>query len=540
LKILGISGAFGHDSSAALVVDGEVVASCEEERFNRIKRSARHPAVNAARACMSQGGFRPEDLDVVAFGWDPSLAPNDSRLVMNRDAFLSDHRWLGSHLPPVTYVPHHLAHAASGWYTSGLEEGAVLVVDGQGEDVSSTIFAATSQGLVERVRYPVASSLGFFYAAVTRYLGFAPGAAGKVMGLAAYGKVTYDFPELDFTGDAIGISIPGAQDKVERMRWWLRHLEARFGPQGVPGSSELPPRHLRDAAASAQSALERSMGELAGLAVTETGSRSLVLSGGVALNCSANGRLRPAADVDDLFVFGPAHDGGTALGAALQVAASLGEPLVRQRRTDVFLGIEHTIHATVERATRLGLSVLEGVDVAAVAADLMQAGQVGGWYRGRSELGPRALGGRSIIAKASDVGVRDRVNRVKARELWRPLAPALTTSGAAGLQIDGRYDYMVEAVWVPPELRSQADGGLDGVLHADDSMRPLVVTERSHPFHGLLDAAESRHGAAAIINTSFNNEGEPVVETPTDALRTFTSSDMDFLVVEDTLIRKPH
>ena len=539
MRILGISGAFGHDAAAALVEDGVIVAACEQERFNRIKRSSRHPAVDAALSCLSRAALDLEDLDVLVFGWSPDLMPSDSRLVTNLEAFMGDHRWLGRRLPPVTYVPHHLAHAASSWYLSGLREGAVLVVDGQGEDASITVFSGTSNGLVEQFRYGIPASLGFFYAAMTRYLGFAPGGAGKVMGLAAYGKTIYDFPELDFSQGGTGIEIPSPQAKSQRMSWWLSRFEQVFGPPGKPGLHDLPPQHLRNAAASAQTALERSLFELVQHAVAVVGNRLLVLSGGVALNCSANGRLRRSGVVDDLFVFGAAHDAGTALGAALHVAASVGEPLDRVRRCDAFLGAGHQTGATVDRARRLGLAVHQGSEVDKVAAELVHAGEVGGWYRGRSEFGPRALGGRSIVARADCDEVRDRVNRTKNRELWRPLSPAVTALGASLLNLDGRYDFMIEAHWLPPGNAYQRTGELDGVVHADGSMRPLLVTEPTHPLRALLTACERHHGRSAIINTSFNDEREPMVETPSDALRTFASTDMDFLMLEEALIRKP-
>lgn len=265
----------------------------------------------------------------------------------------------------------------------------------------------------------------------------------------------------------------------------------------------------------------------------------MVLSGGVALNCSANGRLRHSSLVDDLFVFGAAHDAGTALGAALQVAAELGEPLAGARMRDAYLGADHATGVAVDHAQRLGLAVHQRSDVEVLAGDLIHAGAIGGWYRGRSEFGPRALGDRSIIARADSSEVRDRVNKAKGRELWRPLAPALSARAARRMGLEGDLYFMIEAHWLSANHADEWASQLAGVLHVDQSMRPLVVTDPTHPFHALLEALEAQHGLAAVMNTSFNNEREPMVETPTDALRTFASSDLDFLVLEQALIEKP-
>lgn len=536
--ILGVSGAFGHDAAAALVVDGHVVAACEEERFNRIKRSPKHPAVLAVQHCLAQAGVALEEVDVLALGWDPSLMLSDLRLTANYDAFINDYRLAGFRPPVTHFVPHHAAHAASSWYTAGLDEAAVLVADGQGEVASITIYSASGSGLSERLSYSVPASLGFFYAAITRYLGFGPGSAGKVMGLAAYGEPSYSFPELDFSPSGDGITIPGEQTKFARFAWWLSRLEEIFGVPGRPKSSQLPPVRLRNAAASAQAALERSLGQLARLAVNTTGNRSLVLSGGVALNCSANGRLRASKEFGDVFVFGAAHDAGTALGAALHVAAQHGEPLSQKRATSAFLGADHEIGIAVDLARRLGLHVWQAPNLHDVAARLLNAGKIGGWYQGRSEFGPRALGGRSIIARADRTDIRDRVNRIKHRELWRPMSPALTDSGVRRLGLTGSFDYMIEACWPDGDARSLRKS-VAGALHVDGSMRPLVVSDSAHPFHRLLAAAESIFGADAIINTSFNTAREPMVETPEDALRTFVSTDLDFLALGDALVQKP-
>jgi carbamoyltransferase len=549
MNILGISGAFGHDAAAALVVDGVVVGACEEERFTRQKRAIRQPAMHSVQACLDMAGFSMADLDCVAIGWDPQLAPQDRRLQDSLAQFIGSHRLAMEPSLEIRHVAHHVAHAALGYFCSGFTDAAVLVADGQGEDVATTIFHASGTALKECARFDIPDSLGFFYAAVTRYLGFSPGSAGKTMGLAPMGVATYDFPEIELLDGGYRIAMPGI-DKPARMINWLRRFEEVFGPPtagefrmdsstGLMRSTAPLVPYLRNAAASAQSVLERTLLHLADLARELTGSANLVLSGGVALNCSANGRLRQGigAGAGDMFVSGAVHDGGTALGAALAVAAENGEPIASERSRSLFTGPGFDPGRAIAHARRLGLVVDSApADLARAVSRRLSRGQVGGWFRGRAEYGPRALGGRSIIARSDDREVSARVNAIKGREPWRPLAPAMNSATAAELGLaTGGLDFMVEARWLTESLPSAP---LAGILHVDDSVRPLVVHHQGHPFAELLAAVQHDSGAGVVTNTSFNQEYEPMVNSPMDALRTFVSCDMDFLVLEDALLGK--
>ncbi|WP_439427701.1 carbamoyltransferase family protein [Micromonospora sp. LA-10] len=549
MNILGISGAFGHDPAAALVSDGVLVGACEEERFTRQKRAMRQPAMHSVQACLDMGRIELADVDHIAIGWDPDLAPHDMRLRDSLANFLASHRLIRESPPSIHRVPHHLAHAALGYFTSGFDDAAILVVDGQGEDVATTIFHGRGQRIEERLRFGIADSLGFFYAAVTRYLGFSVGGGGKTMGLAASGLPTYDFPEFILSPDGYQIKMTG-NDKPARMTNWMRRFDEVFGPPAansfhmdastglLRSPVELPP-HLRNAAASAQAILESALVHLARLALVHTGSRNLVISGGVALNCSANGRIRETIGDAQLFINGAAHDGGTALGAAFALAAECSEPVPLVRSRSMFTGPSFDPGPTVLRARRLGLTVTStGGDIAGLVSRRLMDSRVGGWFSGRSEYGPRALGGRSIIARSDRIDVRSRINAIKGREAWRPLAPAMTpdTAAAVGVGGDG-LDFMIEARWLSPE---HTEGPLAGIVHLDNSIRPLVVTEDRHPFFDLLQAVRHDTGHGVVTNTSFNQEFEPMVNSPMDALRTFVASDLDFLVLEDVLVEKPH
>ena len=322
----------------------------------------------------------------------------------------------------------------------------------------------------------------------------------------------------------------------------------QFGPPGVCGyaidessgvlrrSLDLPV-HLRDAAASAQAALERTMLHLARLALDLAGSSNLVLGGGVALNCAANGRLRLALPGVDLFVNGAAHDGGTALGAALAVALPESPAATPRAQRSLFLGPRFDSSATIDRARRLGVRVVADDEGLEQAARLVIDGRIGAWFQGRAEYGPRALGARSIIARADDPTIACRVNRVKGREDWRPLGPAMNAELAEQLLLgENGLEAMVEARWISPGV---VDGEILGVIHRDDSIRPLFVPDHGHPFSDLIRTLTAEGGLRAIVNTSFNAEHEPLVNSPMDALRTFVSTDLDFLVLGNTLLEKP-
>lgn len=548
MRVLGIGGGFGHDAAAALVDNRAILAACEEERFTRQKRATRQPAEHSVQACLDAGSLSLRDLDCIAVGWDPSLAPQDLRLTAGLDALISTNRLANDVLPPVVHIEHHVAHAALAYYTSGFDDAAVLVVDGQGEAVSSTIYEARDGVIKEVQRFPIRDSLGFFFAAVTRYIGFSPGSGGKTMGLAALGSVTYDFPEIHLADGGYEVRMRG-ESKPERMAGWLDLLNSTFGPPGQrefrmdPYSGALRsgpalPIHLRHAAASAQAALERAVLHLAKIALERTGCSNLVLSGGVALNCSSNGRMRAALPRTGLFVHGAAHDGGTALGAALAVANNGVTEYVARRERSLFLGPVVDPALALDMARRLGLAVRDPSEgPGGRAAQLLLDGHIGGWFQGRAEYGPRALGARSIVARADDREVAARVNAIKGREPWRPLAPAMSPSlvEKLGMKGDG-LDFMIEARWLP----SGADAAdLAGIIHTDGSVRPLLVDTVGHPFQPLLTGLSERAGVNAVVNTSFNQDYEPIVNSPLDALRTFVSSDLDFLVLGPTVIEKP-
>jgi carbamoyltransferase len=556
--ILGIN-CHAHDSSAALVVDGRLVFAAAEERFSRVKKDRGFPAA-AVQAALDWGGLRLADLDAVAFGWNrPGLAPLHTlrqallgRLPRSRGWTLTQLYHLASELRrrggiaelaerfgplppvPVLFVDHHQAHAWSAYALSGFEEALVLVVDGWGAWQSTSVFSARGEDL-RRIRViPYPDSLGVFYESFTDLLGFERNEdEWKVMGLAAYGR-----PSVDL-GDLLRVTPTGyaANGRVLSGRAYgdLGPLVARFGPRRRP---EL---HIgdedRDLAASVQRATEEALLALVRDGIARTGSHQLCLAGGVAMNSKANGRLLASGLVDRIFIQPAATDDGTAVGAALAAHQRLGQPVPRHPLEHVYLGPEVP---DTEIESVLGASKLAAVRVSdppALAARLVASGHIVGWFQGRMEFGPRALGNRSILADPRDAAMKDRVNQsIKFRENWRPFAPSCLAERAADyFRPSHPSPFMILTFDVLPGMRDV----IPAVTHADGSARVQTVERRVNPrFWRLLSEFERLTGVGVVMNTSFNLRGEPIVCTPRDAIKTFYASGLDFLVIGDHVVAK--
>ncbi|MCA9515961.1 MAG: hypothetical protein KC635_13540 [Myxococcales bacterium] len=577
MRILGISALF-HDSAAALVDGGRVVAAVQEERLSRKKNDARLP-LEAARECLAQGGLELADVDWVVF-YEKPIAKFDRILQTSLGAWprgilrftramrtwLGDRLWLegrlarelGTSADRILFSDHHLSHAASAFFPSPLERAAVLTVDGVGEWTTSAIHHATTGddgrarlATVARQRFP--GSMGLLYSAITAYLGFEVNVGEyMVMGLAAYGEPRF-LPELSRVA-----RLGPAGELALDMRYFAFHrsdaqsfsprLEALLGPARDPATpidlDTAEGRRLADVAASVQRLCEDYLVAAAREARRVTGEADLCLAGGVALNCVANARVAREAGFDRVVVHPAAGDAGGALGAALLVANALGEP--RDRATlSPQLGrawADEEVRGFL-RDVRVRHTAFDDDDalVTEVARRLAR-GEVGGWFQGGSEWGPRALGGRSILADARDPGMADRVNaRVKYREPFRPFAPAALADDAHRFfALDGgRYEGLTPHMLAVVPLTDAGRAELPAVCHADGTARVQTVDSRHHPrFRALLEAFRAETGVGVLLNTSLNLKGEPICGSPVDALATFDRSDLDFLVVERCLVDK--
>ncbi|MCU4976007.1 carbamoyltransferase [Halobacteria archaeon AArc-m2/3/4] len=558
-------GLYGqHDPSAVLFEDGTPVFGVEEERYTRDKHATETFPEHAIRACLEYRELELADLDRILLPYDPQLrgkiashyltdairAPGLGRklsalegtLVTQARSWFAPTRQIenrlasiGTPVPPIETIPHHRCHAASAFHPSGFDEGVVLTVDAKGEYDSTVVWYAAADRL-QRVRtYDHPNSLGLFFAIVTEYLGYRMfNGEGKVMGLAPYGE---DNPEIERVFRSL-IDTGVDYDVTELTKRWgtgygVSLLEDAFGRprNATPGEFD---QWEKDLAYTAQKLLEETVVDIAETAVERLNTANVTLAGGVALNCKLNKRVRESPLVDDVFVQPVAHDAGLALGAGWSQLS----PAAVDRQTNVYLGPEYDtdeIRSTLETNK---ISYAEPDDLERYVAERLAAGDLVGWFQGRMEMGPRALGARSILADPRTTASRDRVNRfVKHREEWRPFAPSMLESAAEEYLIDGGpAPFMIDAYDVDPEKTDD----LEAVLHpADDSTRPQTVREDQHPrYHRLISEFADITGVPVVLNTSFNDHAEPIVRTPAQALKDFYGMGLDVLVLEDLVVEK--
>ncbi|CCH70996.1 Carbamoyltransferase [Phycicoccus elongatus Lp2] len=549
--VLGISGGLGHDAAAALVQGGEVVAAAEEERFTRNKHAYGAAPTSAALYCLAEAGLTLSDVDVLALSWAPDRVNAGAALSIHQ-AMLAHPAFAGHRRPRISIVDHATCHAAAAFFGSGFPSAAIVTADGQGDGVATTIARGSGATITNLASFGITESLGFFYLALTNHLGFELGEEGKVMGLAATSRPLSSPPAFRLTASGYhpSIDVDGSGGDVLAFRAtvaaWRRWFESNFGPavavrysmdrlRGRVRSEIALTDHHAAIAATGQAELERVLLHLVRLAVEQTGERRLVLGGGVALNCTANGVIERSGLVDELYISPASGDAGTGLGAALSVAAAHGEAPAGALE-QAGLGPSFSDYEVADLLSRLGLAAVRFDDVATEVAHLLDAGKVVGWFQGRMELGPRALGHRSILADPRRRANHTRVNELKGREQWRPLAPSLRAAdGRRYVESLGSAPFMLTAVPVVGGMLTT----IPAVVHTDGSCRPQFVTpDRNKPLATLLDALEATCGVPVVLNTSFNLAGEPIVCTPYDAVRTFYSSTLDALAVGPFVVTK--
>ncbi len=566
MYLLGIS-AFYHDSAAALVKDGLVVAAVEEERLSRIKHDNGFPT-KAIEYCLAKEGISINEVDYVVFYEKPFL--KFERILMSsfgtfpasyrffREAMLSmlkEKLWVREliqrklkYQKEVLFVEHHLSHAASTFFCSPFQEAAILTADGVGEWTTTTL--GTGGGnelkLLKEIRFP--HSLGLLYSAFTAFLGFEVNEGEyKVMGMAPYGEPRY----LDRVYKLLNVNDDGS--------FWLnmQYFSYHYSPDqtfngnfvklfGEPKrkQSDGVDKHHADIAASIQKALEETLLKIARYLYKETGLKRLCLAGGVALNSVANGRLLRESGFEDIFIQPAAGDSGGAIGAALYVYHSL---LCKKRQyvmEHAYLGPEfgqEDIEAFL-KDNRIQFQRLEEEKLLETAAESLAQGKVIGWFQGKTEWGPRALGDRSILADPRKEEMKNIVNsKIKFRELFRPFAPSVLvekTEDFFELPQAERHLPARFMLYVTP-VKEEKRGQVPAITHVDGSARPQTVFKGQNPlYYGLIERFANLTGVPLLLNTSFNLKGEPIVCTPQDAFNTFTRSGLDLLVLGNYVIKK--
>jgi carbamoyltransferase len=541
MRILGINALF-HDPAAALVVDGRTVAAAEEERFSRRKHGKRPVPFaawelpeKAAAWCLEQAGLRPRDLDAVSYSFDPALArpaacmglddPWDHlRLTYARQAPGFLHTALpGLDPDAVRFVPHHMAHAASSALAApGAENSSVLVLDGRGEATSHLAARRTGDRLEPLYGQELPHSLGLVYEELTEHLGFLRSCDEyKVMALASYGTPRM-LPEL--------------------RRYVFATGDGGFHATGVPWADLCPALSSgqawsqvhADLARSVQECLEETLLDLVRWLHGRTRDRVLTLAGGVALNCVANSRIAREGPYDRVWVQPAAGDAGTALGGALLLSADCGD------RPEPMAGADlgrHWSDAELEAWLKTAAVPFERpADIAETVAEALADDAIVAWFQGRSEYGPRALGHRSLLAHPGRSGNLERLNDVKGREQFRPVAPMVPAERAADI-FDGPLPspYMLFVHDVAPQWRDR----IPAVVHVDGTARIQTVDPAAEPLVArMLAAFERRTGLPVVVNTSLNTSGRPMVDDPRDALECFGSAPVDLLAIGPFVIRR--
>lgn len=562
MNILGLS-CFYHDAAACLLRDGVLIAAAQEERFSRIKHDWRFPE-QAMAYCLREAGIGVEAVDLVCFYEKPLLkfervletflavAPRGLRAFLDTiPSWLKQKIWLPhimekqlGYKGKIIFAEHHQAHAASSFFLSPFEAAALLTIDGVGEWATASygVGRGSRIDLTHEMRFP--HSLGLLYSAFTAYLGFEVNDAEyKVMGMAPYGEPRH----IQLIRDKLVQVLPDGSLRLNMeyfafqygRKMYSRRFEELFGlPARVP-ESELRQEYL-DIAASLQKVTEEAVLAMTRHVRAETGMKNLCLAGGVALNSVANGRLLREGPFDGIFIQPAAGDAGAALGAAyLAWHRHLGR-IERRPLSDVYLGPafdDGMIEATLAEQSPAQGFVWERMEESALlvaAARMLADGKVLGWFQGRMEFGPRALGNRSILADPRRPDMKEIVNeKIKFREGFRPFAPAVPLEDAPEwFDLTGESPYMLFTV---PTVSER----IPAVTHVDGSARVQTVKREDNPlFHSLLREFGSITGVPVLMNTSFNLRGEPIVCTPADALATFARSGMDALVIGKFLVRK--
>lgn len=573
MNILGLSGALGHDASAAVVVNGTLIACAEEERFIRDKHAKNKMAREATLFCLKEAGLAPKDIDIVAIPHAPFgasyegrwhyakrywYAPDRALDVLfngNRrhrryraqiETFLKE---LGFDLSKTKIEPveHHLAHASSAYHLSGFKEKtAIIGFDGKGE-YATTFFGIGEKGVITKIKeFYDPDSLGGLYGAITQFLGFEMlDGEFKVMGMAPYGDPTrYDFSKL-LTMNEDGFRVNTQFVNTVGLRRYKQDGEGYYfskkliewlGPKRQGDEIDEPYIHY---AASIQKLLEDTslalIDRYLGDVIRETG--KVCFAGGVALNVKLNQRILALPHVKELFVQPAAGDAGTAVGAATYIAHHCGEQITPLKH--VYLGPQYTLDECLAACEPFNdkIHITRCEDIVAATADILADGNPVSWFQGRMEFGPRALGNRSILGDPSHPSIAELINlQIKFRERWRPFCPSIAPEIATEmLQTEHPSPYMTFAFKVSDDWKKR----VPEVVHEDGTARAQIVDPVANPrYYALLKAIEARRGHPVLLNTSLNRRGEPMVCSPTDALNMFLGCDLQYLVLGDLLVTK--
>lgn len=552
MKILGLNGWPGvesHDASAALFADSKLIAAVEQERLSRVKHAYRQAPVEAARFCLDYAGLQLDEVDYITYGWSKGLENTPSHekaadWIIKSDQYTAEllpRKCFGfGHPPPIYYVKHHICHIGAAFFESGFEDAACLVIDGQGEDESITLAEVSAQGLKIIRQYELEKSLGLFYEAACKYSGFGYDVPGKFMGLAAFGKYRPLQP-IRYDSDTGQLNTVIQEQSGDVRQRWIHYFTQSCYPYRM-GSPETV-MYYQDFAATVQKVMERVILSLLAYLRSQSDSENLVIGGGVALNCAANSAVWESQIYKNIYIHPASNDAGCSIGSIYELCRALEiqiNPPTGNPNPGPYLGPQYDdeqIQACLDDSLLDAVTMDEDHLIDKVSDDLMQD-KIIAWYQGRSEMGPRALGHRSILGNPGQRHNLYRINEIKSRELWRPLAPSV---------IEEHFHEIFEAcsgtlsqyMLTTAKVREKWLKRIPAVVHIDGTTRPQRVGRQLGRYHALIKRFYEKSGVPLVINTSFNLHGQPIVNSPFDAVDVFRNSkDINVLVLGNKYIAR--
>lgn len=544
MKILGLNGwtVRGHDGGASLLVDGKLKFAIEEERLVGIRHAYDMIPKKSIEMALDMEKISMDDVDKVAIGWNyPELWKMFGSRFMSKKEVSKEIFGTSAYSDKIEYVEHHIAHACSAFYPSGFDKALVLVLDGQGEYIATSVFIGDRSSNELKKVYETPISLGYFYAAVTEHIGFYSGQEGKTMGLAPFGKPVYlenlkKYLYADEEGIlhcCFSIKKKSKDEEEETIETWSKLLskivKRRCGGIKEIDNEVLPYANL---AASGQKLLEEILTKMVVFNCKKYNVNNVVLAGGVGLNCAASGILCELPEVNEIFTQPAANDGGISLGAAIKVAVDNGE--IVNFEMIPYQGNSYSDAYIREFVKKCKYTCIESEHLEKDIAKLVAEGNIVANFQGRLEFGPRALGNRSLIADPRKMDMWIRLNSLKGRELWRPLAPAvLFDRQGEFFESDKFSPYMT----INSRILKEKQKYLEAVTHVDGTARVQSVTKDYNPrFYSIIEEFCNLTGIPVVINTSFNVKGEPIVATPEKALESAVAMNLDYLAIGNYII----
>jgi len=531
----GITGDFTHDPAACLIKDNKIIAIAEEERFVRIKHAHGIFPINAINFCLKQAGIKLKDVDKIGYYINPNLffkkifhpksLPHWIKCFRMVKYVPKIFKFNFGYLPKINYIEHHLCHVYSSFPLSGFKKGKCFSIDGVGER-TSTLISSFGNGFEKIKEAYDPNSLGRFYGHFTEWLGFKMNnGEGKVMGLASYGKSKYDLTKFIRFKDGIH-EVKGNTNLMSSGHLY-NLIVSKFGDRRIGDIKKIH----KDVAASVQDKLEEIILKM----VEYHQTKNLCLSGGVALNCKMNGKILNSGLIKDIFIQPVASDAGCSIGAAVFMAMKYGNNFKKMEH--VYFGPEYSNEEIEKTLKKCKINYEYHDDISGVCAELLEKQNIIGWFQGRMECGPRALGNRSILADPRDVKMKDKINiLVKHREQWRPFCPSILD--------EDKDEYLVNAYESPFmiltfEVLEDKVKDIPAVIHVDNTCRPQTVKKDVNPiYYDLIKEFKKLTGIPLILNTSFNIRGQPIICKPEEALAMFFSEGMDALAMGNFLIKK--